>query len=589
MTRHHDPAPRHHPDEDPDRAHASRRAVIAGAGLTAFGLLQWTPAFRLTPAEAATPAPPGFPSSIPLYQQAFQNWSGEIKVDNLWTAAPATPADVVTMANWAHANGWRLRPRGARLNWSPLVVPAGASGVVLVDTTAHLTAITVHAGSPASVTVQPGATVDAVLAALEPAGYGLTATPAIGENTIGGVLAVGGRGTGIAAQGETLPAGHTFGSLSNLAVSLTAVVWDAGQNRYVLRTFQRGDAEAGALLVHLGRAFITEATLRVGPNRRLRCQSWFNVSADTLFAPPASAGAQSFASYVNSSGRVVCIWFPFTANPWLRVWTVSPNKPLLSRQVTSPYNFPFNDIIPKEVSDLLAQIITGDVSQTPTLMQTQISLVGAGLISTASWDIWGWSKNLLSYVKSSTLRITTTCHAIHTRRADIQRVASEFYAFYKSKLAEYQARGQYPMNAPVEFRVTGLDNPADSQVPGARPALLSPLRARPDHPEWDAVVWVDVVSVPGTPYQNQFYRELETWLRSNYAGAYAAVRPEWSKRFAHTDAGPWTDPAVLAAAIPASYSAGAPAGADWNAARAILSALDPHRVFSNAFLDTLLP
>ncbi|WP_274535185.1 cholesterol oxidase substrate-binding domain-containing protein [Pseudofrankia asymbiotica] len=51
--------------------------------------------------------------------------------------------------------------------------------------------------------------------------------------------------------------------------------------------------------------------------------------------------------------------------------------------------------------------------------------------------------------------------------------------------------------------------------------------------------------------------------------------------------GPWTDPAVLAAAIPASCSAGASAGAEWNAARTVLSALDPHRVFSDAFLDTL--
>nr|WP_307874507.1 cholesterol oxidase substrate-binding domain-containing protein [Frankia nepalensis] len=550
----------------------------------------WTPAFRVPAAAGATAAPPGFPASIPLYRQAFQNWSGEVVVEDVWSCAPSTPAEVVTLANWAQVNGWRLRPVGARLAWSPLAFAAGSSAnLLLVDTTDHLTAITVNPGSPASVTAQAGATLDAVMAALEPAGYGLNAAPAIGENTIGGVLATGARGTGIAAVGETTTPGHTFGSLSNLVVSLTAVVWNGAQGRYVLRTFTRGEPEIQALLVHLGRAFVVEATLRVGANRRLRCQSWFNVSAATLFAPPSTAGPQSFASYVAASGRVVCIWFPFTANPWLRVWTVSPTRPWTARQVNGPYNYPFNDIVSPEISSLLSAITLGDVSKTPSMMQTQIGLVGTGLVSTASWDLWGWSKNMLSYVRSSTLRITTTCYAVHIRRADIQRAVAEFHAFYAAKLEEYRGRGEYPMNGPVEVRVTGLDNPADCQVAGAVPASLSPLRPRPDHPEWDAVVWFDVVSLPGTPKQNQFYRELEAWIRSNFSGGYAAVRPEWSKRFAHTDAGPWTDASALASTIPDSYRAGVPAGTGWDAARATLNAFDPHRVFSNAFLDAMLP
>ncbi|WP_307874017.1 MULTISPECIES: cholesterol oxidase substrate-binding domain-containing protein [unclassified Frankia] len=546
--------------------------------------------FRVLPAQAATPTPPNFPGSLSLYQQAFQSWSGEIEVDGLWTSAPATPAEVVTLANWAHANGWRIRPRGARLNWSPLVVPDGTpTNVLIVDTTAHLTAITVHGGSPASVTAQPGATMDALMAALEPAGYGLNAAPAIGENTVGGVLAVGARGTGVLATGETAPAGQTFGSLSNLIVSLTAVVWNATQNAYVLQTFQRTDPQIQALLVHLGRAFVTEVTLRVGPNKRLRCQSWFNIAASTLYAPPATAGPQSFSSFVNSSGRVVSIWFPFTANPWLRVWTVSPTKPALSRQVSSPYNYPFNDIIPQQISDLLTQITLGDVAQTPTMMQTQISLIGAGLISTASWDIWGWSKNLLSYVKSSTLRITTTCYAIHTNRSNIQRVVAEFFTCYNARLTEYQSRGQYPMNGPVEIRVTGLDSLTDVQVNGAQPAVLSTLRPRPDHPEWDTVVWVDIVSLPNSPYQDQFYGDLESWLKTNYSGSYATVRPEWSKRFGHTSAGPWTDPTMIGTTIPDIYRAGVPTSSNWDSARATLTALDPSGVFSSAFLDALLP
>ncbi|WP_214414034.1 cholesterol oxidase substrate-binding domain-containing protein [Sphaerisporangium fuscum] len=574
-------------------AEQSRRAFLGAAlGAAALGAVSWTPAFRVpaASADATIPAPPGPPAGISIYQQAYRNWSGEVVVENLWTAAPRTPAEVVTLANWARAAGWRLRPRGARLGWSPLTVAEDTPAqVIVVDTTEHLTAVRVDPGSPASVTVQPGLTVDGLMAALSAAGYGLNAAPALGEVTVGGVLAVGGRGTGVPAVGETPAAGHTYGSLSNLIVSLTAVVWDSSLGAYTLRTYSRSDPAIQALLVNLGRAFVTEVTLRVGPERRLRCQSWFNVSADTLYAPPATAGPQSFASYVNACGRVVCIWFPFTDNPWLRLWTVQPTRPPLSREVTQPYNYPFNDIVPKQVSDLLAQIIGGNASLTPSFLQTQISLVGAGLIATASWDIWGRAVNLLSYVKSSTLRITTCCYAIHTRRADIQRVVSEFHAFYKGKLEEYRAAGRYPMNGPVEIRVTGLDDPADSLVAGARPAQLSPLRPRPDHPEWDVAVWVDLISIPGTRYQDDFYREMEQWLLSHYSGSYAAVRPEWSKRFAHSARGPWTDDAMLGATIPQLYRTGYPSSDNWDTAWSTLNALDPHGVFASTFLDELAP
>ena len=81
----------------------SRRAFLSGAA--AAGALAWVPAFRVTPAsaQATSAAPPGFPSSISLYQQAYPNWAGMISIDNVWTAAPASPADVVTLANWAQA------------------------------------------------------------------------------------------------------------------------------------------------------------------------------------------------------------------------------------------------------------------------------------------------------------------------------------------------------------------------------------------------------------------------------------------------------------------------------------------------------
>src|SRR5262249_31546962 len=100
---------RDHDSDHPSRhdpVHPSRRAFIAGAAhgcAAAASAITWSPAFRATPADArtaaATQAPPSFPSSIPVYQQAYQNWSGAIAIDNVWTCAPATANDVVTLAN----------------------------------------------------------------------------------------------------------------------------------------------------------------------------------------------------------------------------------------------------------------------------------------------------------------------------------------------------------------------------------------------------------------------------------------------------------------------------------------------------------
>ena len=585
---------RHQGSQEPDSFSArtnslSRRQFLAGAA--ALGAVGWTPVFGVTYASASQ-IPPNFPTSIALYKQAFQNWSGEIMVDDVWTCIPQTPDDVVTVANWALANGYRIRPRGMGHTWTPLTVPAGSSStnVVLVDTTQHLTTVTINgSGSPATVVAQAGVTMDVLLATLEEAGYGLTATPAPGDLTIGGVLAIDGHGTAIPAQGETPAPGHTYGSVSNLIVSLTAVVWDPSSGQYILRTFARSDSATRALLVHIGRAFVTEVTLQVGTNTRLRCQSRVDISAATLFAAPGSGGSQTFASFVESAGRVETIWFPFTNNPWLKVWTVSPTKPLSSRGVDSPYNYVFSDTIPKVASNLISEIEAGNVAVTPTFGQTQYSIVSAGLISTDTMDIWGWSKNLLLYIRPTTLRVTANGYAVLTNRGNIQRVVSEFAAYYQSRLAAYQAQGSYPVNGAMEIRVTGLDIPGDVEVPSAGSPQLSALRPRPDHPEWDVAVWLDVLTIPGTPQADQFYCDLETWIFGNYSGSYAAVRPEWSKGWAYTNSAAWADPTVLTSTIPNAYRVGQVAGDDWDAAIRALDTYDPHRIFANAFLDILLP
>lgn len=340
----------------------------------------WTPVFRIEAATAGgVPAPPAFPEDVPVYRQAYQNWSQQITVDGLWTCAPRTAVQVVTLANWALANGYRLRARGMMHGWSPLTVTPGSSAerVVLVDTTQYLTGIQLVSAAPPVIRAQAGATMDSLLAYLETNGLGVTAAPAPGDITIGGALAIDAHGTAVPAQNEERLPGHTYGSLSNLILSLTAVIWNAKRRAYELRRFERSEAEAKALLVHLGRTFVTEVEL------------------------------------------------------------------------------------PVQASELATSLIEGDGSATPLFGQTQYDVTSAGLPATLSQDIWGPSKDLLLYILPTTIRATANGYAVLCRRADVQRVVSEFASFFLAHVAAYRAQGSYPVNMPVEIRVTGLDRPGD--------------------------------------------------------------------------------------------------------------------------------
>jgi FAD/FMN-containing dehydrogenase len=558
---------------------------MAAAAATA-----WTPVFQLPAAAATLAVPPGFPPTIPLSQQAFQNWSEQIAFDQVWTATPSTPQDVLAIANWAHANGYRVRAKGKQHTWSPLVAPEGSdvTKVILVDTTVHLTSVTVAAGSPATVTTQSGTTIDSLLATLEQAGYGLLESTAPGDLTIGGVLAIGGHGSGVPAAGETRPVGASYGSLSNLVLSLTAVVWDSTAGAYVLKTFHRTDADIGAFLVHLGRTFVTEVTLQVITNQRLRCQNWFDVAATDMFGAPGS-NPNTLDSYLTSAGRVEAIYFPFTGPPWLKVWSVSPTKPLLSRENEAPYPYTFANFLTQQEADFLKDVEEGVVAGTPVFENAEMAIVGSGLIATGTWDIWGWSKNSLLYVQPTTLRIVEGGWAVLTARSNAQRVVHEFFTQYETLLTQFQTAGEYPLNGPIELRITGLDQPSEVAVAGAVQPLLSAVRPRPDHPEWDTCVWLDIGTLPGTPASLDFYTEIEAWIWQHYVGDYATVRPEWSKAWAHTPSGAWTNSTVITSDIPAAFRSGQPSDANWDTALAILDRYDPNRVFSNPFLDTLLP
>ncbi|MGW4891875.1 cholesterol oxidase substrate-binding domain-containing protein [Kitasatospora sp. NPDC004240] len=611
----------------------TRREVLGVSA--ALGGAVWLLRGTLGPdgAGAGVPAPPALPAGLEPYRRVYENWSGEVRADQLWTCAPRTPEDVPLLADWARSNGWRLRAQGHRHTWAPLTVAdatPGSARVLLLDTTRHLTAIT--ADSPDTVRVQTGAGMEELLAHLAGRGLGVTACPAPGELTVGGVLAIGGHGTAVPAAGESRPAGHGYGSLSNQVTSLTAVVHDPATGRYRLRTFDRSEADSAAFLVHLGRAFLTEVVLRAGADRPLRCVSRLDIPATELFARPGTApgpsggllggvlggltgggGPRTFAEFVERDGRAEAIWFAHTEYPWLKTWSHAPSRPLASRAVDEPYNYPFSDNVPEPVARLAGQLVAGAWGSAPLFGQLQyliakVALTGdltdvllsdgllrdlltgdllthllaGGLRS----DLWGPSRTLLQYVRPTTLRVTANGYAVLARRADLQWVVGEFAAYYRTALAEYRARGEFPVNGAVEIRVTGLDDPAWCEVPGARPPLLSAVRPRPDRPDWDTAVWLDVLSLPGTPGLHRFARDVERFLLRTFDGTRAGLRVEWSKGWAYTDTAAWADPEVLGRVVPDSLRAGG--GPGWDEAVAVLDRHDPYRVFGNAFLDGLL-
>lgn len=531
--------------------------------------------------------PINFPPTIPIKTGNYRNWANALTVPNLWIAIPSNENDVVTLANWASQNKFKLRASGYMHNWSPLTVTKANSkqNVVLVKTTVHLKNIhppTLISPSKYEVTIQAGASMFQLLAFLEEYGLGLYAAPAPGDLTIGGVLAIGGHGTGVPYEGEIIPPGHAYGTLSNLVTSFKAVVWDTTSHRFILKTFQRSDVEAKAFLVNFGRTFITEVTLMVGLNYNLRCESSSTITSDELFSQVP--GPRTFSHFLKQSGRVEAIIFPFTKRPWLKVWTIAPVKPILSRHVTSPYNYPITENIPERVNALMRHIAEGNSGLTAKLGEIELAVVEKNLLTTASNDIWGLSKNLLLYVKPSTLKLSESGYAVITTRANVQKVLNTFHNYFKKLVDSYKQDGNYPINGPVVIRTTSLDKP--DVVTNSDPPAFSVIHPVHGHPEYDTVMWINVLSMPGSPNVFEAMSQLESFMWNEYEGTYASIRPEWSKGWAYTKESAWSNTDVYRNSVPSTFLNNK--DSQWNWAVRILNKYDPNRIFTNAFLDELL-
>ncbi|WP_436776580.1 cholesterol oxidase substrate-binding domain-containing protein [Yinghuangia sp. YIM S09857] len=569
----------------------SAAAGLAAAAAGAVGGVTLGPRAYAGSAEATIPPPPNFPGAIPVYQQTYTNWAQELTFPDVWTCSPRTSADVAVLANWAKDNGYRLRPLGSGHGFAPTILQPGSptARFVLVNTTDHLTGISVTPGSPGKAACQAGALLEDIAAACEPHGLGFLHTTAPGDVTVAGALAMNCHGTAVPVPGEHLAPGHSTGTLSNLVLSLTAVVWDAGRSAYVLRTFARNDPSIGPLLTHVGRAFVTDVTLQMGPNLKMRCLSRTDIDTDTLFAQPGIWQSNTFAEMVRHHGSVEVIWFPFHKTPWMKLWTKAPTQPASSKAVTGPYNYPFSDNTPLEEALATAAFLRQNPAAVPDFNTRAAEGAVQALAATTSGDLWGSAHALTFYVKPTSLRVTTAAWGVLTPRVNIQRVVADFYHHFNGVVAAHQAQGQFPYTGPVELRAHGLDRPGEVVVPGAVPPYLSGARPIPYRPDLDTILWFAVNNNVNQPGAIAFNQQIENWFLTHF-GPMAVVRPEWTKTYGYTAAGGWTNGQLLTRTFPDTFRGqGYSTTNNWDAAVGRLNAYDPHRVFTNQYLDTLMP
>jgi hypothetical protein len=562
--------------------------------------------------------PAGFPSGIQVFQETFENWAQMIEVPNLWTCVPDTEADVVRVCNWAAGAGFTVRARGKMHTWSPLTVTNGQSpaNVMLVDMTKSLNKILgvtpAQGNQPASVLVQTGATMDALMAALESApggkgpasGFSLPHIPAPGSITVGGVLAINAHGTAVPMKPhDDFPI--SYGSLSNQILEFTAVVTMPGTKTYVAHTFKRGEGDDRAFLTHCGRALLLNVTLQVIDNYNLRCQSITQYTSVELFAPPVNGvpPANSVGDFFNRTGRVEVIWFPLlpillidphpVGYPWLKVWSVEATKPSSSTKVDQPYNYGFSDNLPPFLTTLLRGIVDGNGAfLTPTLTRGFEKFTNYELQSLS--DLWGPSKNTLLYVKDDTLPVTANGYAILMKRDQVQQAIADFTDKFNELLEVYLAKPAWPINSPLEIRVTALDDTSKIVTPSgnkARSPVISSLSVDADVQKngWDVACWFDVLTLmpkTGDPqHAYGFYADLEDWTYKHFATGFR-VCPEWSKGWAYTSQGPWTNTAILQK-IRDTFTNGRGPDETWAWEVATLAQYDAANLYSNPFLQTL--
>jgi hypothetical protein len=551
---------------------------------------------RVVTREIAPPT--GFPPQVTVRSIQWMDWSEYIRVPDVNIATPTQASDVVAICNWAATQTppWTVRAVGESHNWSPILLAPGTPPgprIMLVETTLlNEASLQVVDGMPLA-TFQTGITMDEASLWLsqcsspntDPPGYAFPHVPAPGNLTIGGVLAIGGHGTLVPSNAANDSAFNgLMGGLSNLVVAFQAVVSDPQDpGAYTLMNFNRSETDAAAFLVHLGRAFITQVTLRVVPNYYLQLTPMFPAVSD-VFAPPTNPlPTDAFANLLDTYGRVEVLWFPYTQQVFAQCNMLETSE--IQPQVSGPYNYPWmNNIGPFE-NAAIQTVLMQYPDSTPHFTDNELALTMDGLANVNVLN--GIARDLEIYLKDTTLQVQLWGWVLQLPRANVQAVASQFYDQLNSMLLAAEP-GSYPVNAAMEIRCTTIDQLTNVGVSDPVPAALASTHpVTPGNASIDTVIWLNVGGVVKTPGAYAFFTSLETWLINTWGKTTPNyLRPEWSKAFAYTPDGPWTNTDTLAY-IRGAYNqtVGDAYRFDW--AAQTLAKYDQANLFTNPFIETL--
>ena len=531
--------------------------------------------------------PEGFPAQVAVEAREFQNWAKLVTVDGVPTCLPQDEGDLVEIANWAAGANWRLRPVGARHGWAPFTIDADSTDDVMLVSQEFMTGMAGFETEPVPAAwFLPGTSMlDAtgLLAGIDndgagtAPGWGFNAYPGVPDVTVGGVCAIGAHGTGISLDPDKP---DLYGTMSNWILGFRALVSDpdSAEPRYIVREFSRDDSEASAFLLHLGRSFLTAIKLRVVPNFYLRRTVRYPQFGE-LFSDDGKPPKLSLGRLEEKHGRVQELWFPFTSTPIVQYWTEEQERS--EPQVDGPMSIRLSPDITSEESDRFAQTLAEHPEYTAAVDQASIDRIRE--LSPQGIDLHGTARDLLLYVQHDTLRVLSLAYAVLLPADEVQAAAHDLASRLDEMVRGYGERGRAPITNCLEMRVTGIDRAEEVGVAGAVPVTLSPARPLAGS-NVDRVIWLDLVTMPGTPYANQFLAEFEEWLWERWPEP-GTLRAEWSKAWAFTSEGPWTNEAVVEA-IKRSYDDGFGTEA-FRQAATVLARYDAAHLYSSPLLDRL--
>jgi hypothetical protein len=525
-------------------------------------IFSWWPVFikrvihNLRQGEDVAPQPDAvplddFPRRIPVYAARIENFDGNNAADSVWHAIPWTKHDLVEIAAWAVEHRYAMRPLGNNHSWSPMQVGGDeARRVILVDLkrlrTQEIGDDRKTARFSASLTIEEASRF------LDRSGYALPISTAAGEVTLGGVLAVGGHGSGV-ATGPGATFGHRVQSVEVLATR-------EGNPTYQLVEFTRTDDPdfMSALTLALGSILIVEITVSIerakvfeSRTESVRMRRYLGVSPGVTgllrWPFPSLSRSRLAKDLAGEAPKLELMWIPHQGvirgvqgmRMIRRGWKVAEHVPLELAAENEPYR---DRLVNWAAHDT-------DVAVRNALRASQPELgrrVAGDRMQTMLWastvraDDTATQLSCQLYSSRFILRFHAASWCLIVRREAVGRALHRA----ASELMKRQQKGSMSLDGPVEVRITQTDPDEDDTV------ALSPARTpRGVDPNDVYAVWFNILTDLGDDQAGWILHDFERWLLERAPGddsGIVAVRPEWSKGAAYDAQGrPWRDERAL--------------------------------------------